>query len=88
MIFQAFDRFRGAEIQPGVDIQSDSQIDAFVRACSDSAYHPSCTARMGRETDPAAVCDPQCRVLGVEGLRVVDASVMPSLVSGKFSVIH
>lgn len=57
---------------------SDADIDAFLRAKGDSAYHPSCTAKMGPAADPAAVVDPaDMRVHGVEGLRVVDASVMP-----------
>ena len=50
-----------------------------------SAYHPACTARMGPTTDPTSVCDPQCRVYGVDNLRVVDASVMPSIVSGNLN---
>ena len=82
---EAFDEFRGPEIQPGVDCTSDSQIDAFVRAHGDSAYHPSCTAKMGRPDDPLAVVDPSCRVYGLEGLRVVDASIMPNVVSGNLN---
>ncbi len=81
-MLQAFDRFRGDEIQPGVNVQNDRQMEEFIRACSDSAYHPSCTAKMGLESDKMAVTDPQCRVYGVENLRVVDASIMPSVVSG------
>ncbi|ELV10363.1 Choline dehydrogenase, mitochondrial [Tupaia chinensis] len=77
--------FRGKELQPGSHVQSDQEIDAFVRAKADSAYHPSCTCRMGQPSDPAAVVDPQARVLGVENLRVVDASIMPSVVSGNLN---
>lgn len=77
--------FRGKELQPGSHIQSDAEIDAFVRAKADSAYHPSCTCKMGQPSDPTAVVDPQTRVLGVENLRVVDASIMPSVVSGNLN---
>ena len=61
----------------------DAGIDAFLRAKADSAYHPCCTCRMG--TDPDAVVDPECRVRGLDGLRVVDASIMPSMVSGNLN---
>ena len=74
----AFDQFRGPELAPGSDVQTDGQLDAFVRAKSDSAYHPSCTCKMGE--DSMAVVDSQARVRGLTGLRVVDASVMPSIV--------
>ncbi len=77
---QAFDRYRGAELTPGDGARTDAEIDAFVRAKGESAYHPSCTCRMGE--DEGAVVDRACRVRGVEGLRVVDASVMPSITSG------
>lgn len=77
--------FRGKELQPGSHVQSDKEIDAFVRAKADSAYHPSCTCKMGQPSDPMAVVDPQTRVLGVENLRVVDASIMPSVVSGNLN---
>jgi choline dehydrogenase len=68
------------EIQPGPDMQSDNDILAAVREHGSSGYHPSCTCRMG--TDAMAVVDPRLRVHGVQGLRVVDTSVMPTLVSG------
>ena len=84
-ISQAFDPYRAGELQPGPDIQSDKQLESFIRNNTDSAYHPSSTARIGRETDPTAVCDPRCRVYGVDNLRVVDASVMPSIVSGNLN---
>lgn len=77
--------FRGKELQPGSNVQSDEEIDAFVRAKADSAYHPSCTCKMGQPSDPMAVVDPQTRVLGVQNLRVVDASIMPSVVSGNLN---
>lgn len=79
----AFDRFRGVEIQPGPAARSDAEIDAFVRAKSDSAYHPCGTCRMG--TDELAVVDGELRVRGIDGLRVVDASIMPSVVSGNLN---
>ncbi|HEY4165030.1 MAG TPA: choline dehydrogenase [Dongiaceae bacterium] len=80
---KAFDPYRGPEIQPGDHVTSDADIDAFIRARGDSAYHPSCTCKMG--TDNMAVVDPQARVHGIEGLRVVDASIMPSVVSGNLN---
>jgi choline dehydrogenase len=79
----AFDRFRGGERQPGAEVGDDASIDAFIRAKADSAYHPCCTCRMG--VDELAVVDPDCRVRGLEGLRVVDASIMPSMVSGNLN---
>jgi choline dehydrogenase len=82
---KAFEEFRGPELAPGVDIQSDDHLDAFVRANADSAYHPSCTCKMGSENDPMAVVDNKCSILGVDGLRVVDASIMPSIVSGNLN---
>ncbi|CDQ69798.1 choline dehydrogenase, mitochondrial [Oncorhynchus mykiss] len=82
---KAFDPFRGPEVQPGPECQSDAEIDAFVRDKADSAYHPSCTCKMGSPSDPMAVVDPETRVLGLEGLRVVDASIMPSVVSGNLN---
>jgi choline dehydrogenase len=81
----AFDRYRGREIQPGADVQSDEQIDAFIRARVESAYHPSCTCRMGSAQDPLAVVDSEARVMGVEGLRVVDSSIMPSITTGNLN---
>jgi choline dehydrogenase len=79
----AFDAFRGREIRPGPDVHSDAEIDAFVRQKADSAYHPCGTCRMG--TDASAVVDAQCRVHGIEGLRVVDASIMPDEPSGNLN---
>ncbi len=79
----AFAPFRGREIAPGSGAMSDAEIDAYIRATAESAYHPSCTCRMG--SDDEAVVDPDCRVKGVEGLRVVDASIMPSIPSGNLN---
>jgi choline dehydrogenase len=81
----AFDRYRGREIRPGVNVQSDEEIDAFIRAGVESAYHPSCTCRMGSAQDPLAVVDSEARVMGVEALRVVDASIMPSITTGNLN---
>lgn len=70
------------EIQPGAAAQSDAALDDFVREHAESAYHPCGTARMGRADDPGAVVDPECRVIGVEGLRVADSSIFPRITNG------
>jgi choline dehydrogenase len=82
---RAFDPYRGREIQPGAGCVSDEAIDAFVREKIESAYHPSCTCKMGSRADPLAVVDPETRVIGVEGLRVVDSSIMPSITNGNLN---
>jgi choline dehydrogenase len=82
---KAFDPFRGAELSPGPGVRSDDQIDAHIRRKAESAYHPSCTCKMGAADDPLAVVDGQLRVRGVAALRVVDASVMPAVVSGNLN---
>ncbi len=76
----AFDTCRGPEMAPGAHVQSDSEIDAWIARTAETIYHPVGTAKMG--TDEMAVVDAQLRVRGIEGLRVVDASVMPTLVGG------
>jgi choline dehydrogenase len=76
----AFDPYRGPEMMPGAHVTKDDQIDAFIRKTAETIYHPVGSAKMG--TDAESVVDPQLKVHGIEGLRVVDASVMPSLVSG------
>jgi choline dehydrogenase len=76
----AFDAFRGDELDPGPAAQSDAELDAYVREKSEADYHSVGTCKMGR--DPLAVVDPELRVHGLAGLRVVDASVMPRIVSG------
>jgi choline dehydrogenase len=81
----AFERYRGREIQPGSAVVSDEQIDAFIRDKAESAFHPSCTCRMGNSADPRAVVDPQARVIGLEALRVVDSSIMPSITTGNLN---
>lgn len=78
----AFAPFRGEEIYPGADVREEAGIIDFIRRKAESIYHPVGTCRMGRPGDPATVVDPQLRVKGVPGLRVVDASVMPRLVGG------
>jgi choline dehydrogenase len=82
---RAFARYHAREIQPGADVQTDEQIDAFIRQHVETAYHPSCTCKMGRVDDPMAVVDPQTRVRGIEGLRVVDSSIMPSITNGNLN---
>jgi choline dehydrogenase len=86
-IFQqpAFAPFRGREIQPGADCVSDEAIDSFIADHVESALHPSCTCKMGDPADPMAVVDPELRVIGVEGLRIVDSSVMPSITTGNLN---
>ncbi len=81
----AFDRYRSREIQPGADAQSDAQIDAFIREKVESAYHPSCSCKMGAADDRLAVVDPEARVYGLERLRVVDSSIMPSITNGNLN---
>jgi choline dehydrogenase len=76
----AMSAYRGAEFKPGVAIQSDEDIDAYIKATAETIYHPVGTCRMG--TDKNAVVDQDCKVLGVSNLRVVDASVMPNLIGG------
>lgn len=86
-IFQqsAFAPYRGREIQPGAECVTDAQIDAFIAEHVESALHPSCTCKMGDPVDPMAVVDPQLRVIGAQGLRVIDSSVMPSITTGNLN---
>jgi len=79
----AFDPYRGEELTPGAAVQGDEEIDGFVRETVESAYHPCGTSKMG--TDPMAVVDPQCRVHGMENLRVVDSSIMPTITTGNLN---
>lgn len=76
----AFAPYRGEEFAPGAQVQSDQEIAAFIREYATTVYHPVGTCRMGN--DPLAVVDRQLRVRAVEGLRVVDASIMPTLIHG------
>ncbi len=82
---EAMAPYRNEEIQPGADILSDAEIDTWIRANGESAYHPSCTCKMGRDDDPMAVLDSECRVRGTEGLRVVDSSIFPTIPNGNLN---
>lgn len=77
----AFTPFRGDEIFPGAHRQSDADLDAALRAGINTQWHLTCTARMGSDTDPMAVVDPDGRLYGMRGLRIVDASIMPEVVN-------
>lgn len=81
----AMDEFRGEEIQPGAAVISDRAIDKWVRENVESAYHPSCTCKIGSNTDPDAVVDSDCRVIGIDGLRVVDSSIFPTIPNGNLN---
>jgi choline dehydrogenase len=74
-----------SEIQPGADVVTDAQIDAFIREHAESAYHPCGTARMGRRDDPGAVVDHEGRVIGADGLRVADSSIFPQVTNGNLN---
>ena len=80
---KAFDHYRGKELSPGENINSDDDLNNFIRSKGDTAYHPSCTCKMGN--DDMSVVDQDLRVYGVEKLRVVDASIMPNIVSGNLN---
>ncbi len=77
------DAYRGPEIQPGEAVQSDEEIDAFVRSAVESAYHPSCACRMGE--DDMAVVDSETRVHGIDALRLVDSSIFPTIPNGNLN---
>nr|WP_264754833.1 GMC oxidoreductase [Marinobacter sp. LV10R510-11A] len=79
----AFDPFRGEEVSPGPDVTTDDEIDDWVAHSAETAYHPCGTCRMG--TDELAVVDNECRVHGVENLRVVDSSIMPAVTNGNIN---
>ncbi|KAE9627623.1 choline dehydrogenase [Parasedimentitalea maritima] len=82
---EAFKPFVKSEIQPGVDLQSDDELDSFIREHVESAFHPCGTCRMGAASDPTSVVDPECRVIGVEGLRVADSSIFPRITNGNLN---
>ena len=82
---EAFRPFVKHEIQPGAGTDSDEAIDSFIREHAESAYHPCGTARIGAADDPGAVVDPDCRVIGVEGLRVADSSIFPRITNGNLN---
>lgn len=79
------DEYRGEEIQPGADITSDEAIDAWVRQNVESAYHPSCSCKMGADNDPMAVLNKDCQVRGIDSLRVIDSSVFPTIPNGNLN---
>ncbi|MER9880434.1 MULTISPECIES: choline dehydrogenase [unclassified Mesorhizobium] len=81
----AFDPYRGKELSPGSHVQSDEELDAFIRDHAESAYHPCGTCKMGRADDAMSVVDPECRVIGVEGLRVADSSIFPRVTNGNLN---
>ncbi len=81
----AFKPYLKGELQPGPGVETDTQLDAFLREHVESAYHPCGTCRMGRASDPLAVVDPECRVIGVEGLRVADSSIFPQVTNGNLN---
>ena len=81
----AFEPFAGHEIQPGEHAQDDDALDAAIKDHAESAYHPCGTCRMGRADDPQAVVDPECRVIGVDGLRVIDSSIFPRITNGNLN---
>lgn len=82
---EAFAPFVRHEIQPGADVQSDEALDAFIKDHVESAYHPCGTCKMGDANDPMAVVDPECRVIGVSGLRVADSSIFPRITNGNLN---
>ena len=81
----AFKPYRGDELIPGPDAQSDDELDAVIREHVESAYHPCGTCKMGGIDDPMAVVDSQGRVIGVEGLRVADSSIFPRITNGNLN---
>jgi choline dehydrogenase len=78
-------QYAGREIQPGAAVQTDEQIDAFIREHAESAYHPCGTCKMGSADDPSAVVDHECRVIGIGNLRVADSSIMPLVTNGNLN---
>jgi len=82
---KALDPFRAEEIQPGPKVQTDDDIDGFIREHCESAYHPTGTCKMGQSGDPMAVVDQHCRVMGIENLRVADSSIMPQVTNGNLN---
>jgi choline dehydrogenase len=81
----AFKPFAGKEIQPGKDCQTDDELDGFTREHVESAYHPCGTCKMGDRNDPMAVVDHECRVIGIDGLRVADSSIFPRITNGNLN---
>lgn len=82
---EAFKPYLGDEIAPGTQARSDEELDAHIAEAVESAYHPCGTCRMGAVDDPLAVVDPECRVIGIDGLRVVDSSIFPRITNGNLN---
>lgn len=82
---ESFSPYRGKEIQPGAHVQSDEELDGFIKEHVESAYHPCGTCRMGDVNDALAVVDNECRVIGTEGLRVADSSIFPQITNGNLN---
>ncbi len=82
---KALEPFRAEEIQPGANVQGDEAIDAFIRENCESAYHPTGTCKMGATDDKMAVVDHECRVIGIQNLRVADSSIMPQVTNGNLN---
>ena len=80
---EVLNEYRGNEIQPGININADDEIDAFIRSSVESAYHPSCTCKMGN--DKFSVVDSNTAVIGIEALHVVDASIFPTITNGNIN---
>ena len=81
----ALDDFRGDEANPGPEVNTDDEIDAWVRANVESAYHASCTCKMGSDKDPMAVVNNKGQVNGIDRLRVVDSSIFPTITNGNLN---
>lgn len=82
---EAFKPYFKHEIQPGADVQTDDELNGFIKEHVESAYHPCGTCKMGDRNDPMAVVDEQCRVIGVDGLRVADSSIFPQITNGNLN---
>ena len=81
----AFEPFADSEISPGKEVQSDEQLNDFIRDNVESAYHPCGTCKMGDKSDPMSVVDPETRVIGVDKLRVADSSIFPQITNGNLN---
>jgi choline dehydrogenase len=81
----AFKPFSGEEIQPGATVQNNEALNAFIAEHAESAYHPCGTCKMGKASDPEAVVDSSCKVIGFENLRVADSSIFPRITNGNLN---
>ena len=81
----AFEPFADSEISPGKEVQSDEQLNDFIRDNVESAYHPCGTCKMGDKSDPMSVVDPETRVIGIDKLRVADSSIFPQITNGNLN---